>query len=74
MLAGADPEYRLAVRVVSESAWHSLFARNMFIQPGHDLLADFAPEFSALLPGIIPKVVDIDPFHGSKSARPGPEA
>ncbi len=48
VLAGADPEYRLAVRVVSESAWHSLFARNMFIQPGHDLLADFAPEFTVL--------------------------
>jgi len=30
---GADPEYRLPVRVVTELAWHSLFARNMFIKP-----------------------------------------
>ena len=30
---GADPEYRLPVRVITPSAWHSLFARNMFIRP-----------------------------------------
>src|SRR5712691_8900846 len=29
--AGADPKYRLAIRVISEYAWHSLFARNLFI-------------------------------------------
>jgi len=28
---GADPKYRLPIRVVSELAWHSLFARTMFI-------------------------------------------
>ncbi|MBV9965607.1 MAG: phosphoenolpyruvate carboxykinase (ATP), partial [Alphaproteobacteria bacterium] len=30
LYAGADPEYRLPVRVITPSAWHSLFARNMF--------------------------------------------
>jgi phosphoenolpyruvate carboxykinase (ATP) len=30
---GADPEYRLPVRVVTELAWHSHFVRNMFIKP-----------------------------------------
>ena len=29
--AGADPRYRLAVRIITEQAWHSLFARHMFI-------------------------------------------
>jgi phosphoenolpyruvate carboxykinase (ATP) len=29
--AGADPEYRLAVRVINEFAWHNLFCRNLFI-------------------------------------------
>ena len=48
LFAGADPDYRLKVRVVSESPWHSLFARNMFIRPGHDVLADFTPEFTVL--------------------------
>ena len=30
---GADPNYRLAVRIITERAWHSLFARTMFL-PG----------------------------------------
>src|SRR5207249_10866715 len=29
--AGADPQYRLPIRVVTEQAWHSLFARNLFV-------------------------------------------
>ncbi len=31
--AGADPEYHLPVRIITEYAWHSHFARNMFILP-----------------------------------------
>ena len=31
--AGADPDYRLNVRIITELAWHSMFARNMFIPP-----------------------------------------
>jgi phosphoenolpyruvate carboxykinase (ATP) len=30
--AGADPDYRLPIRIVTEKAWHSLFARNMFMK------------------------------------------
>jgi phosphoenolpyruvate carboxykinase (ATP) len=30
---GSDPDYRMPVRIVTELAWHSLFARNMFITP-----------------------------------------
>jgi len=29
--AGSDPEHRMPVRIVTELAWHSMFARNMFI-------------------------------------------
>ncbi len=31
--AGADPGFRLPIRIVTELAWHSLFARNMFLAP-----------------------------------------
>lgn len=30
---GADPNYRLPVRIITEHAWQSLFARTMFIKP-----------------------------------------
>ncbi len=31
--AGADTEYRMPIRIITELAWHSHFARNMFILP-----------------------------------------
>ena len=47
--AGADPDYRLRVRVVNELAWHNLFARNMFInEPDGDVLAGFEPQFTVI--------------------------
>ena len=47
--AGADPEYRLRVRVVNEHAWHNLFARNMFInEPDGEVLAGFEPQFTVV--------------------------
>jgi phosphoenolpyruvate carboxykinase (ATP) len=48
LYAGADPEYRLPVRVVTDGAWHSLFARNMFIRPRAAELEDFEPAFTIL--------------------------
>lgn len=48
MWAGADPEYRLAVRVITPSAWHNLFAYNMFRRPEADELDDFEPGFTVL--------------------------
>src|SRR5271170_4141574 len=46
LYAGADPTYRLPVRVVTDSAWHSLFSRNMFVRPPVDELAGFEPAFT----------------------------
>src|SRR5437763_124044 len=48
LYAGADPEYRLPVRVISPSAWHSLFSRNMFIRPQPAELEAFQPAFTIL--------------------------
>jgi len=48
LYAGADPAYRLPVRVVTDGAWHSLFSRNMFIRPPVSELEAFEPAFTIL--------------------------
>jgi phosphoenolpyruvate carboxykinase (ATP) len=46
---GADPEYRLPIRVVTERAWHSLFARNMFVrEPDHSEAEAHVPQFTVI--------------------------
>ncbi|HMM29416.1 MAG TPA: phosphoenolpyruvate carboxykinase (ATP) [Aggregatilineaceae bacterium] len=47
--AGADPNYRLPIRIVTEYAWHSLFARNMFITPSsREEYRQHVPEFTVI--------------------------
>ena len=41
--AGADPEHRISVRIVTPSAYHGLFARTMFLRPTDRELAGFEP-------------------------------
>ena len=45
---GADPEYRLPIRIIAQYAWHSLFARNMFIQATPREQAVHVPEFTVI--------------------------
>jgi len=62
---GADPAYRVPVRIVTEFAWHNLFARNMFIpELDADKRATHRPEFTVInCPGF-----KADPArHGSKT-------
>ena len=42
--AGAHPEHRSAIRVVSNSAWHVLFAHTMLIPASADEIAAHEPE------------------------------
>jgi len=47
--AGADPAYRIKVRVITETAWHNLFARNMFIREfDPEVLASFEPDWTVI--------------------------
>jgi phosphoenolpyruvate carboxykinase (ATP) len=48
LFVGADPRYRRHVRVITEFAWHSLFARAMFIVPDNDAIASHTPEFTVI--------------------------
>jgi phosphoenolpyruvate carboxykinase (ATP) len=46
---GADPNYQLPVRIITEYAWHSLFARNMFILPEtNEDLRRHVPQFTVI--------------------------
>ena len=51
---GADPAYRIPIRIITENAWHSIFARNMFLVPKLDELENHFPEFT---------VIDLPRFH-----------
>ncbi|WP_324716886.1 phosphoenolpyruvate carboxykinase (ATP) [Carboxydochorda subterranea] len=48
LFAGADPRYRMPIRVITERAWHSLFARNLFIQPSPDGLRAHESRFTLI--------------------------
>ena len=48
VFCGADPKYRLSVRVVGTAAWQSLFVRNMFIEPTAEQREAFEPGFVVL--------------------------
>ena len=48
LYAGADPEHRLDVRVITELAWHGLFIRHLLRRPGRDELGGFVPDFTIL--------------------------
>jgi len=45
---GADADNQLDVRIITEFAWHSLFARTMFRRPERAALDTFTPEFTVI--------------------------
>ncbi|MEM7349467.1 MAG: phosphoenolpyruvate carboxykinase (ATP) [Acidobacteriota bacterium] len=55
--AGADPNYRLNVRVINENAWQNLFARNMFVrEPDAEKLSRHEPDFTVInAPSVLAK-------------------
>lgn len=64
-MVGNDAECQIAVRIVTETAWHSLFVRNMFFQIKDQKLEDFAPEFTIVH---IPGFTAIPELDGTRSS------
>jgi phosphoenolpyruvate carboxykinase (ATP) len=55
LYGGADPKYRIKVRVFTELAWHSLFIRTLLIRPEQAELAGFVPDMTIVdLPSFRP--------------------
>ncbi len=46
LYAGADPKYRLPIRVINEYAWHNLFVRALFVRPSEEELKTHRAEFT----------------------------
>jgi phosphoenolpyruvate carboxykinase (ATP) len=47
--AGTDPAYRLPIRIITEKAWQSLFARNMLLRIlAPEVLSQFTPEYTVI--------------------------
>lgn len=62
--AGATPDHRLPIRVITETAWHSLFAHNLFIQTDPDRLSGHIPEFTVIH---APSFSAMPEIHGTRS-------
>ena len=62
--AGADPAYRMPIRIVNEYAWHNLFVHQLFVRPSEEELAKHKAEFTVIAaPGF-----EADPaVHGTNS-------
>jgi phosphoenolpyruvate carboxykinase (ATP) len=64
LIGGADDELKLATRVITEFAWHSLFIRNLLIRPDEAGLERFVPAMT---------IIDLPSFradparHGSRT-------
>lgn len=47
-LAGADEQHQIRVRVITESAWHSLFGRQLLIRTPFEELHEQVPDFTIM--------------------------
>jgi len=63
--AGADPQYRVPIRIITENAWHSLYARNMFVQiEDREALKNHVPECTIIN---VPRFHAFPEFDGTHS-------
>lgn len=46
--ACADPEYRMNIRVVTETAYHNIFANNLFLRPTRNEIENFSAEWTII--------------------------
>src|SRR5438034_3783155 len=57
---GAHPAHRRSLRVYTETAWASIFARNLFRRPSAEQLVDFRPNF---------RIIDVPSFKADPASE-----
>ncbi|MBE3578521.1 MAG: phosphoenolpyruvate carboxykinase (ATP) [Caldanaerobacter subterraneus] len=57
---GADPQYRVSIRVITEYAYQSLMARQLFIRPTEKELQNFVPEYTLIAAPRFKAIPEID--------------
>ncbi|MGB9779694.1 phosphoenolpyruvate carboxykinase (ATP) [Caldanaerobacter sp.] len=57
---GADPAYRIPIRVITEYAYQSLMARQLFIRPSKKELENFIPEYTLIAAPRFKAIPEID--------------
>ncbi|HEY4388408.1 MAG TPA: phosphoenolpyruvate carboxykinase (ATP), partial [Ktedonobacteraceae bacterium] len=62
--AGADPRYRMPIQVVTELAWHNLFARQLFLRANENDLTSNRPGFTIIC---VPHFRTNPRAHGTRS-------
>ncbi len=62
--AGADPHYRIPLQVITELAWHNLFARQLFLRANQSDLSSERPGFTILC---VPNFLIDSRTHGTRS-------
>ena len=62
--AGADPQYRMPIQVVTELAWHNLFARQLFLRANESDLSSNHPGFTIIC---VPNFRTNPRSHGTRS-------
>ncbi len=62
--AGADPHYRMPIQVITELAWHNLFARQLFLRKNESDLTSSRPGFTILC---VPNFHTNPVSHGTRS-------
>ena len=62
----ADPNYKLNVRVVTETAWANLFCYNMFLRPEKEELENFEPEWTMIC---VPSFMAVPEIDGTRQSN-----
>ncbi len=62
--AGADPQYRMPIQIITELAWHNLFARQLFLRTNESDLTSNRPGFTIIC---VPNFKTNPHIHGTRT-------